>query len=132
MADFDKTAFSVELCSFGFLYGEENGELTIDSRFLPNPYYVDSLKPLSGLDRACADYVLSFPAARKTLESLKELVLTQARGFLEQGRTGIKVCIGCTGGRHRSVALVEALVKEIAAEGFSVKTSHRDIQRYPS
>ena len=122
---------TVKLKSFGFKYGEdEKGDLVFDARFLPNPYYVDSLKPLNGKDKACADYVFSTPAAQKTLQSLKELILTQAKGFQEQGRLELKVCIGCTGGQHRSVALVEALATEIVKAGFTVSINHREAGRF--
>ena len=134
MTGSDNTAFTIELGSFGYKYGEERGELVFDLRFLPNPYYVDSLKPLSGKDMACANYVLNFPAAQKTLQLLKELVLTQVESFRKQGQTGIKVRLGCTGGRHRSVALVEALAKamevEVDAAGTAVSVIHRDIDHY--
>ena len=130
MAGSDNPAFTVELCSFGFKYGEESGDLVFNARFLPNPYYVDVLRPLTGKDKACADYVFSFPAAQKTLLLLKELILAQAEGFLEQERTSLKVCVGCTGGQHRSVALIEALAKEIEARGLSVSISHRDARHY--
>jgi UPF0042 nucleotide-binding protein len=119
---------TVELASFGFKYGEEQGDLVFNVRYLPNPYYVDSLKPLTGKDKACADYVLGFPAAQKTLQLLLEIILVQAEGFEEQGgKASLKVCVGCTGGQHRSVALVEALAKEIAAAGYAVSVKHRDL-----
>ena len=118
---------TVEFESFGFKYREEKGNLVFDARFLPNPYYVDSLRHMTGRDKACADYVFSFPAAKKTLRLLEELVLTQARGFRERGRTKLKVCVGCTGGQHRSVALVEVLAKETEAAGFAVSIRHREL-----
>ena len=122
-----QATLTVEFESFGFKYREENGNLVFDARFLPNPYYVDSLKPLTGRDKACADYVFSFPAAKRTLRLLKELVLTQAGGFREQGRSKLKVCVGCTGGQHRSVALVEALAKAAEEAGFPVSVRHREL-----
>ena len=129
MPDTDNNAFTVDIGSFGIKYGDERGELIFDARFLPNPYYVDSLKALTGKDKACADYVFNFPAAQKTLRALTELVLVQAEGFQEQGRTSLKVKVGCTGGQHRSVALIEALAKEIESAGFLVSVIHRDIKR---
>ena len=132
MSGLENAAFTIDIGSFGFKYGAESGELVFDARFLPNPYYIEDLKPLSGMDKACADYVFGFPAAQKTLLLLKELVLTQAEGFGGHGRTSLKVRIGCTGGRHRSVALAEALAKEAGAAGYSVSITHRDASRYPS
>lgn len=122
-----EAALTVDIRSFGFKYANESGDLVFDARFIPNPYYVESLRPLTGKDKACSDYVFSFPIAKKTLRLLKELILVQASGFREQGRNRLKVCIGCTGGQHRSVALVEALAKEIGEAGFPVMVKHREI-----
>jgi len=128
MAGFvDTSLLTVELKSFGFKYGDESGDLVFDSRFIPNPYYVDSLKSLTGKDPACADYIFGFPITQKTLALLKELILVMAGGFQEHGRTSLKICVGCTGGQHRSVALIEALAKEIAAMGYPVSITHREI-----
>ena len=125
----DNSVLTVELASFGFKYGEESGDLVFNARFLPNPFYVDSLRPLTGKDKVCADYVFSFPAAQKTLQLLKEIILTQAEGFREQGRRStMKVRVGCTGGQHRSVALIEALAQEIRAAGFPVSVRHRELE----
>jgi UPF0042 nucleotide-binding protein len=118
---------AVELVSFGFKYGGESGDLVFNARFIPNPYYVDSLRPLTGKDRACADYVFGFPVARRTLELLKELVLTMAEAFEQQDRPGIKICVGCTGGQHRSVALIEALARELDARAYPVSIRHREL-----
>ena len=120
-------SFTVELESFGFKYGSAHGDLVFSARFLPNPYYVESLRPLTGRDRECADYVFGFPIAVKTLQLLRELILTQAKGFRRKGRTNLKACVGCTGGQHRSVAIIEALAKEIGAEGYAVTVRHRNL-----
>ena len=120
--------FTVELISFGFKYGVEIGDLVLDARFIPNPYYVDTLRPLTGKDSDCADYVFSFPVAKKTLAYLKELVLTMAEGFHQKGKTSLKICVGCTGGQHRSVALIEALAKETASLGYPVSIRHREMK----
>ena len=122
---------TVELESFGFKYGNKYGDMVFDARFLPNPYYIDALRPLTGKDKACADFVFSFSIAQKALVLLKELICMQAEGFQEHGRKSIKVCVGCTGGQHRSVALVEALAGEIEAAGFPVSVNHHDSSRWP-
>jgi UPF0042 nucleotide-binding protein len=119
---------AVEFKSFGFKYSDESGDLVFDARFIPNPYYVDSLRPLTGRDPPCADYVFSFPITQRVFALLKELVLTMAQGFQEQGRTSLKIRVGCTGGQHRSVALVEALAKETAAMGYPVSVTHREME----
>ncbi|MDR2478569.1 MAG: hypothetical protein LBD48_04565 [Treponema sp.] len=117
----------ITLVSFGFKYGEESGDLVFNARFLPNPFYIDSLRPLTGTDTACSDYVFSFPVARETLRLLKEISLVMINTFQEQ-RIPLKICIGCTGGQHRSVALIEALAQELAAAGFTVSVRHREME----
>ena len=121
---------TIELHSFGYKYGGESGDLVFDARFLPNPYYIDSLRPLSGKDAPCADYVLGSPSGRETFRLLKEIVLVMARGFSEKEgeRPVLKACIGCTGGKHRSVALVEALANAFRETGFPVNIRHREME----
>ncbi len=121
---------TIELHSFGYKYGGESGDFVFDARFLPNPYYLDSLRPLSGKDAPCADYVLSSPSGQETFRLLKKLVLVMVRGFSEkeEERPVLKVCIGCTGGKHRSVALVEALANAFREAGFPVNIRHREME----
>jgi UPF0042 nucleotide-binding protein len=118
---------TVEIMSFGFQYGGESGDLVLDVRFLPNPYYVNSLRPLTGQDKPCADYVFGFEDAQRTLALLEELTETMIRSYREQGRKILKVRIGCTGGQHRSVALAEALGKKLESSGCPVKVLHREM-----
>ena len=119
---------TIELVSFGYKYGEENGDLKFDLRFIDNPYYIDELRPLSGLDKACSDYVFSFPVAQEVYIQLKELILTMTGAFLVKGRAVLKICIGCTGGQHRSVSFVEALAKDARAAGYTVTVRHREME----
>jgi UPF0042 nucleotide-binding protein len=118
----------VEIMSFGFQYGGEKGDLVLDVRFLPNPYYVNALRSLNGRDEACAAYVLGFEDAQRTLRLLGELTETMMLAFRKQGRKILKIRIGCTGGQHRSVALVEALAKKIKSSGYPVKIRHREME----
>ena len=122
-----KKNFSVELVSFGYKYGSEYGDLVFDARFIPNPYYVDTLKPLNGRDKACADYVFGYSLTRAIFQSLKVLAISMARGYVEKGWEYLKICIGCTGGQHRSVALIEGLARVMADAGFTVKIRHREM-----
>ena len=122
-----KNVFSVEVISFGYKYGVEAGDLVFDARFIPNPYYVDSLKPLNGKDKACADYVFGYPITRAIFQSLNKLAISMAEGYVEKGWEYLKICIGCTGGQHRSVALVEGLARVISNAGFTVKIRHREM-----
>jgi UPF0042 nucleotide-binding protein len=118
----------VEIMSFGFQYGSETGDLVIDVRFLPNPYYVNVLRSLNGKDEACAAYVLGFEDAKKTLRHLEELTETMIRAFRKHGRKLLKIRIGCTGGQHRSVALAEALAEKIKSLDCPVKIRHREME----
>lgn len=119
---------TIELISFGHKYGDENGDLKFDLRFIPNPFYVENLRPLTGMDKICADYVFSSPVAKKTFSLLSEIVITTASGFEGKDREKIKVAIGCTGGQHRSVAFTEALAAKAEAAGFPVSVRHREVE----
>jgi UPF0042 nucleotide-binding protein len=118
----------VEIMSFGFQYGGETGDLVLDVRFLPNPYYVNSLRSLNGRDEPCAAYVLGFEDAQRTLRLLGELTETMMHAFRKQGRKILKIRIGCTGGQHRSVALAEALAKKMQSSGYPIKIRHREME----
>jgi UPF0042 nucleotide-binding protein len=120
----------VEIMSFGFQYGAETGDLVIDVRFLPNPYYVNALRSLNGKDDPCAAYVLGFEDAQKTLRLLGELTETMVHSFRKHGRKILKIRIGCTGGQHRSVALAEALAEKIKSLNCPVKTRHREMEAH--
>jgi UPF0042 nucleotide-binding protein len=120
----------VEIMSFGFQYGSETGDLVIDVRFLPNPYYVNALRSLNGKDEPCAAYVLGFEDAKKTLRHLEDLTETMIRAFKKHGRKLLKIRIGCTGGQHRSVALAEALAEKIKSLDCPVKIRHREMEAH--
>lgn len=120
----------VHLQSFGFRYGlPPSADLVIDVRFLPNPHFLPELRASSGLDVAVRDYVLTQPLCRefmKKFENLLEFLLPQYR---HEGKSYLTIAVGCTGGRHRSVAVVEALATFLTARGFLLKTLHRDIDK---
>jgi len=118
----------VEILSFGFKYGAPTGDLLLDVRFIPNPYYVAALRPLTGKDALCSEYVLSQESARTSLDALAGLIQGMVPAYAEQGRGIIKVRIGCTGGRHRSVAIAEALGVILSREGIPVRVRHREIE----
>lgn len=122
----------IEISSFGFKYGAPpEGDVVLDVRFVRNPYYVDDLRPLSGKDGPCADYVLADEGARGVLAGLVRLAEAMAPAFAREGRGPLRVRVGCTGGRHRSVALVEALAVAVAARGMAARVSHRDLVEDP-
>jgi UPF0042 nucleotide-binding protein len=119
----------VEVSSFGFKYGVPAGDIVLDVRFIPNPYYVSELRPLTGKDRACADYVFGEEGARVALEALVRLVGAMAPAYEAQGKPVLRVRIGCTGGQHRSVAMAEALGRALAERGLEVQVRHRELAR---
>ena len=100
-----------------------------DVRFLPNPYYVPELKPLTGLDEPVREYVFASEAAGRFLERLEPLLAFLLPQYLQEGRTELVIAVGCTGGRHRSTAMAHHLANYIGELGYPVSESHRDISR---
>jgi len=121
---------AVTVRSFGFKYGNaSDADLVFDVRFIPNPYFVDELRPLSGLDAACASYVLDCEQAKGFLERSGDLLRFLLPRYAAEGKAYLTIAAGCTGGRHRSVAIAEELGKGLQAGGYSVKVRHRDVDR---
>ena len=113
-------------------FGYGNGlpldvDLVLDCRFLPNPYWVDELRPHNGLDAPVRDYVLSADGAKDFLERVDHLLELLLPGYVAEGKAYLTVAVGCTGGRHRSVALAEEIGELIRARGFSPTVVHRDL-----
>ncbi len=116
--------------SFGFKHGLPlDADLVFDVRFLPNPHWVDELRPLTGLDAAVRDHVLGSDDAGGFLDHLTGLFELLLPAYRREGKAYLSIAIGCTGGRHRSVAISEELGRRINALGTPVKVSHRDIER---
>ena len=123
-------AMTVSVTSFGFKLGlPREADLVFDVRFLPNPYYVQELRPRTGLDDGVRDYVFSGGAAGEFLEKLQDLVGILLPKYVEEGKTALVVAVGCTGGHHRSVAIAHALAAYIRGRGYPVTESHRDLGR---
>jgi UPF0042 nucleotide-binding protein len=121
---------TVRLISFGFRYGVPvDADLVFDVRFVPNPYFVEDLKPLSGVDRPVADFVLAHEETRTFLDKSVELLEFLTPLYQREGKSYLTVALGCTGGRHRSVAMVEALARRLAIP-CSVVVMHRDMVRH--
>ncbi len=113
--------------SFGFKYGiPRDADYVADVRFLPNPYWVPSLRELTGADKDVSDYVLHQEGAEEFIEAYASLLLGTTQGFEREGKRYMTIAIGCTGGKHRSVAIAEALAKRLGAAGFPANTHHRD------
>ena len=121
---------TVSVTSFGFKHGlPREADLVFDVRFLPNPYYVQELRPRTGLDDGVRDYVFSGGAAGEFLEKLQDLVGFLLPKYVEEGKTALVVAVGCTGGHHRAVAIAHALAAYIRGRGYPVTESHRDLGR---
>lgn len=121
-------AMSVVFVSFGFKHGVPlDCDLVFDVRFLPNPYYIASLKTLTGLNNEVYEYVFASDAAKDYAQRLKQFIEFQIPLFISEPKTRLQIGIGCTGGRHRSVAFAEYLFKEIHNERITTARIHRDI-----
>ena len=122
----------VNVISFGFRYPTpQTAELLFDVRFLPNPYFEDELRPLSGLDAAVASHVLESERGKALFERLASLLQFLLPLYDSEGKAYLTIGVGCTGGRHRSVALAEAIAGELRAGGREVNVEHRDLERSP-
>lgn len=120
----------VQLLSFGFRYGLPPGsDLVMDVRFIPNPYFIPELQPLTGLDRAVSDYVLAQTSCQDFMQRFRDLLLYLLPQYQREGKSYLTIAIGCTGGRHRSVTIVENLRPFLIGEGVALKVCHRDIEK---
>jgi UPF0042 nucleotide-binding protein len=116
--------------SFGYKYGiPVDADLVVDVRFLPNPHWVPELRPLTGLDTAVSDYVVERPGAREFLDRYSELLKFVADGYIHEGKRYVTIAVGCTGGKHRSVAMAEHLAARLVKEGVETLVLHRDLGR---
>lgn len=119
----------VSVITFGYKRGVPlDVDMVFDMRFIPNPFYLDSLKRDSGLSDNVYNYVLSFPIAQQFLKQTTELILTLTPNYLEQDKKHIVIGIGCTGGMHRSVAMGKALAESLKEKGLKVELEHRDLE----
>lgn len=118
----------VDLFSFGFKYGVPlDADMLFDVRFVPNPFYIAELKPMTGLDAPCAKYVLDRPITERFLEHVSYLILELLPHYSQEGKNRLTVGIGCTGGQHRSVAIAEELCKRLHMAGVNAQGRHREI-----
>lgn len=121
---------TIHLQSFGYRYGIPlESDLVMDVRFLPNPHFVPELKPFTGLDAGVRNYVLDKPETAQFLDRFEGLLEYLLPAYQREGKSYLTISIGCTGGRHRSVALVEELRKFFVRAGVAVKVSHRDMEK---
>ena len=121
----------VTVMSFGFKHGiPADADLVFDVRFLPNPYYIEELKPQTGNDKGVQDYVMSFPETGIFLDKLTDMIQFLIPNYIKEGKYRLVIAIGCTGGKHRSVTLANKLYERLKAEGhYGIKLYHRDVPR---
>lgn len=126
----DDLSLRATVMSFGFKYGiPVDADLVADMRFLPNPHWDPALRPLTGLDPAVSAAVTGRPEAAAWLDLYASLVSLASRGYVEEGKRSVTIAIGCTGGKHRSVAMAEALAARLRADGIATLVAHRDLGR---
>lgn len=122
--------FFITVLSFGFKYGiPVDADLVFDVRFLPNPYYLPELKHLTGNETAVQDYVMQGNTATEFLDKLEDMLLFLIPNYIEEGKNQLVISIGCTGGKHRSVTLVNELYKRLELKEYGIKVEHRDISK---
>lgn len=128
--DDNDVALRATVMSFGFKYGiPVDADLVADLRFLPNPYWDADLKDLNGLDEAVNDYVVASDQAQDFLTKYAELINLVEDGYLREGKRFVTIAMGCTGGKHRSVAMAENLSARLVKSGVEVRVVHRDLGR---
>jgi UPF0042 nucleotide-binding protein len=128
--DDEHVALRATVMSFGFKYGiPVDADLVADLRFLPNPYWDPNLKELTGLDAAVNDYVVAGDQAQEFLKKYAELIDLVEDGYLREGKRFVTIAMGCTGGKHRSVAMAENLSARLVKSGVEVRVVHRDLGR---
>ena len=121
---------SLNLLSFGYKFGVPyEADLVFDCRFLPNPFFVDSLKAQDGRTAAVRQFVIEQPESRELMARLRDFLAYILPCYQKEGKAYLTVAIGCTGGRHRSVALVEELRDFVESQGLPVSVTHRDVER---
>jgi UPF0042 nucleotide-binding protein len=121
------------LASFGFARGiSRTADLVFDLRFLPNPHWVDELRPLTGEDQAVRDYLAADPSWSETIERIEALLIDWIPRYWAAGKSYVTVAFGCTGGRHRSVAAAAEMAERLRGQGFSPNVRHRDLASPPS
>ena len=124
------TRMQTSIVSFGYKHGIPlDVDIVLDCRFLPNPYWIDRLRPLSGLDAPVRDYVLSHTETEAFLGKVEELLEMLLPSFEQEGKSYLTVALGCTGGRHRSVVLAGALAERLTKAGVRTAAFHRDVDR---
>ncbi len=126
----ETTAMQILVLSFGFKHGVPlDADNVLDVRFLPNPHWVETMRPLTGLDEPVRHYVLGQPEAKEFLERIDHLLAFLVPAYVHEGKSYLTLAIGCTGGRHRSVVLAEEMADRLRKMGYNPNVTHRDVER---
>ena len=126
----EEQGLSITVMSFGYKYGVPmDADLVFDVRFLPNPHYIEELRPLTGDDKKIQDYVFSSPVSKAFMRKFSSLIKFLLPHYIKEGKTSLVVAIGCTGGQHRSVTLANKLHTMLESKKYNVNKRHRDVRR---
>ncbi|WP_314761303.1 RNase adapter RapZ [uncultured Abiotrophia sp.] len=126
----DYQTFHVEVMSFGFKYGVPiDADIIWDVRFLPNPHYIPELRPQTGMDAPVYDYVMKQPETQSFYSKLIDVIEFCLPGYKKEGKSSVTIAIGCTGGKHRSVAIAERIANHLKTDNYAVNVSHRDYMK---
>ena len=126
----DSTGLRATVISFGYKYGlPVDADLVLDCRFLPNPHWVPELRPMTGLEERVRDYVLSRPGAAEFVDKFVALFDLVSAGYRREGKRYVTIAVGCTGGKHRSVAISEEIARRLGKQGLDISIVHRDLGR---
>lgn len=124
----ENSTFSINICSFGYKHGVPmETDLIFDMRFIPNPYYVPSLKKLTGNNKKVSQYVLKHKISKTFIEQLHTMINTIAPHYIQEGKYHLNIAFGCTGGQHRSVAMANKMAEIFKEDGYRVTLEHRDL-----
>lgn len=124
------SSLKISCMSFGFKYGPATeSNLVFDVRCLPNPYYIDELRGLTGLDKQVSEYVMQFEASKEYAKRMLDLVEYSVPLYRDEGKSQLIIAVGCTGGKHRSVTMAELIYKRLSELGYNVSVNHRDIEK---
>ena len=124
------SGMAVNVISFGYKHGLPlDADIVLDCRFLPNPHWVEELRPLNGTNRKVRGYVLNSPETEPFLRQFRHLIGVMLPGFVKEGRHYLTIAVGCTGGKHRSVVIAEEIAKHLADKGFAPTVVHRDLEK---
>lgn len=124
----DKRAFTINIMSFGYKNGMPvSADMVFDARFIPNPYYVNSLKNLTGNNKKVAQYVLKHEITQTFMDRVEDMILSLIPYYMNEGKFSLSICFGCTGGHHRSVTLANELYRRLTEAGKRCTVEHRDL-----